>query len=57
MTNLDTNLHWRKALRAGFRFLRNSTFNVFYHLYERRLEKRIQNLEIPKHLESETFTQ
>jgi tritrans,polycis-undecaprenyl-diphosphate synthase [geranylgeranyl-diphosphate specific] len=50
LTNLDTNLHWKKALRAGFRFLRKRTSNVFYHLYERRLEKRIQNLEIPNHL-------
>lgn len=34
----------------GFRFLKNRTFSVFYQRYEHRLEKRIQNLEIPHHV-------
>jgi tritrans,polycis-undecaprenyl-diphosphate synthase [geranylgeranyl-diphosphate specific] len=30
--------------------LKNRTFSVFYHRYERRLEKGIRNLEIPHHI-------
>lgn len=50
LTNLKTNLHWRRVLGSGFRFLKNRTFSVFYHRYEHRLEKRVQNLEIPHHI-------
>ncbi len=50
MTNLKTSLYWKRALWAGFRFLKNLTFSVFYQRYEHRLEKRIRNSEIPNHI-------
>jgi len=50
LTNLKTSLYWRRDLLAGFRFLKNRTFSVFYHRYELNLEKRIQNQEIPHHI-------
>ncbi|MGI5992734.1 MAG: polyprenyl diphosphate synthase [Methanosarcina sp.] len=42
---------WNRGIfRAGFRFLRNRIFNVFYNEYERRLGTEIHNSEIPHHI-------
>lgn len=50
MTKLKTKFHWRGALCAGLRFLKNRTFSVFYKQYEQRLEKEIMDSEIPYHI-------
>jgi len=36
--------------RAGLRFLKNRIFSIFYHEYERRLQIKILNSEIPHHI-------
>lgn len=49
-TNLKMNLSRKKAFWAGFRFLKNRIFSVFYKRYEHRLQKKILNSEIPGHI-------
>jgi tritrans,polycis-undecaprenyl-diphosphate synthase [geranylgeranyl-diphosphate specific] len=50
VTRLKINLHSKGAFWAGFRFLKNRIFSASYKRYESRLEKKIQNFEIPHHI-------
>jgi len=50
VTKLKINLSQRGVFWAGFRFLKNRTFSVFYQRYERILEKEILSSEIPHHI-------
>jgi tritrans,polycis-undecaprenyl-diphosphate synthase [geranylgeranyl-diphosphate specific] len=50
VTKLRINLYPRGACWAGLRFLKNRIFSASYKRYEIRLEKKIQNLEIPHHI-------
>lgn len=40
----------REIFWAGIRFLKNRIFSIFYHEYERRLQIKILNSEIPHHI-------
>ena len=50
MTRLKINLYTKGAFWARFRFLENRIFSASYKRYESRLEKKIQNFEIPHHI-------